>query len=434
MLPTHKSLPDSAPLTANRLLEDWLAYIRTVHIRSIDMTLDRVRTVLQRLVVRLSFDIVAVAGTNGKGSCAAMLGAILHACGYKTAVYTSPHLVRFNERVRIAGIPVNDTDLCRAFQQIESARGDTPLTYFEFATLAAVLVFQQYAVDIAVMEVGMGGRLDAVNALPIDAALITNVELDHVRWLGGDREAIGREKAHIMRGERPSVYNDSQPPGAILDYAASVRTRLLVAGRDYRHESIGGRWRWFGPNGETWALEPPPMPGAVQIANAAGVLALLACWKKVRLERETAVQGLRDTRIRGRCEIVSYEPLVILDVAHNPSAVEILARQLAANPVTGKTTAVFGMLKDKDPAGIVRTVEGYVDTWCLATIRDERGTDAWELANLISGLVRGRVHCHASAKEAYKCALIRSCGDDRVVGFGSFYIAGDILDYMARLS
>lgn len=421
-----------SPPAADRSLEDWLAYIQTVHFRSIDMGLERVQAVLSRLVDCPDFRVIAVAGTNGKGSCAAMLGSILAAGRHRVGVYTSPHLVRFNERIRIDGRPVVDADLCRAFASVDAARGDIPLTYFEFATLAAVYCYQQAAVEFAVMEVGMGGRLDAVNALPIRASLITNVELDHMQWLGRDREAIGREKAHVMRPARTAVFNHDDPPRSVLDYAADIGTYLLVAGRDYRHEDGGHHWRWFGPRGEAWTLEPPAIPGAVQMENASGVLALLSGIPEARIGRDTAVRGLKNARLRGRCEVVARHPMVVVDVAHNLSAIETLKGQMQAHPVAGRTFAVFGMLKDKDPQGVARAMDELVDTWHLAGIDDQRGQGAGELAQSISAIVRGPVHSHAGAVQAYEHALEQAGYDDRILVFGSFHIAGDILDRMKR--
>lgn len=420
------------PTAAGRSLDDWLAYIQSVHFRSIDMGLERVQAVLARLVERPAFRVIAVAGTNGKGSCAAMLGSILAAGGHRVGVYTSPHLVRFNERIRIDGRPAVDAELCRAFASVDAARGDIPLTYFEFATLAAVYCYQQAAVDYAVMEVGMGGRLDAVNALSIDASLITNVELDHVQWLGRDREAIGGEKAHIMRPSRTAVFNHGDPPRSVLDYAAEIGTYLLVAGRDYRHQDGGHDWRWLGPRGETWTLEPPAIPGAVQMENASGVLALLSGIPEARIDRNTAVKGLKNARVRGRCEIVARQPMVVVDVAHNLSAIETLKGHMQANPVAGRTFAVFGMLKDKDPAGVARAMDELVDAWHLAGIDDLRGQHAGELAPSISAIVRAPVHCHADAVEAFERALDQAGDEDRILVFGSFHIAGDILDHMKR--
>lgn len=415
-------------------LDDWLAYIQTVHFRSIDMGLDRVRKVMERLVARPSFKVIAVAGTNGKGSCAAMLGGMLAAAGHRVGVYTSPHLARFNERIRVDGTPTGDEDLCRAFARIDAQRGDVPLTYFEFATLAAVYQYERAAVDFAVMEIGMGGRLDAVNALPVHASLITNVELDHTQWLGHDREAIGREKAHIMRPARTAVFNHNDPPRSVLDHAADIGTYLLVAGRDYDHEHTGDAWQWFGPKGEQWMLKPPAIPGAVQVENASGVLALLSGVPEAGVDRQAAALGLKNARMPGRCEIVSRHPMVMVDVAHNLSAIETLKRHMNANPVRGRTTAVFGMLKDKDSEGVARAMDEHVDAWHLATIADERGQDAGELAPSVAGVVRGQVHCHPGPVAAYEHALAEAGRDDRILVFGSFHVAGDILAYMKRPS
>jgi len=417
-----------------RSLDDWLAYIQTVHFRSIDMGLDRVQAVLERLVARPSFRIIAVAGTNGKGSCAAMLGALLAAAGHRVGVYTSPHLVRFNERIQVDASPAGDPELCRAFARVDARRGDVPLTYFEFATLAAVLVYEQAGVDFAVMEVGMGGRLDAVNALPIDASLLTNVALDHVQWLGGDLETIGREKAHVMRPDRAAVFNDPHPPQSVLGYAADIGAPLLVAGRDYHHQAAGQQWRWLGPNGEDWTLAPPAVSGAAQIQNASGVLALLSRVPGARIDRAAAGRGLSRVRVPARCEIVAQRPLVMVDVAHNLTAIETLKRHMQAHPVSGRTFAVFGMLKDKNPEGVARAMEGHIDAWHLAGIREERGQDAAELASSMAGAVSGPIHCHPDALRACQRALDDAGPADRVVVFGSFHIAGDILAYMKRQS
>jgi len=422
------------PPEAGSSLDEWLAYIQTVHFRSIDMGLDRVETVLHRLVEEPSFKVIAVAGTNGKGSCAAMLGSILAAAGHRAGVYTSPHLARFNERIRIDGAEAGDDDICGALAQVDRLRGDIPLTYFEFATLAAIHLYEQSGVEFAVMEVGMGGRLDAVNALPIGAALITNVELDHMHWLGSDREAIGREKAHVLRAGRTAVFNHNSVPQSVLAHAADIGTYLLVAGRDYDHERDAGSWRWFGPRDERWTLATPSIPGDVQLDNASGVLALLSGIPEAGVDRAAAEAGLRSARVRGRCEVVSRRPVVMVDVAHNLSAIDTLKERMQAYPAGGRTVAVFGMLKDKDPGGIVRAMDGAVDAWHLATIRDERGQDAAELAPLMKGLVRSPVTCHDSAVEAYEQALREADEDDRIVVFGSFHIAGDILEHMKRPS
>lgn len=416
-------------------LQRWLVHIQSVHFRSIDMSLERVAAVLNRVAVKLPFRIIAVAGTNGKGSCAAMLGSLLAAHGCRVGVYSSPHLVRFNERIRAAGADVEDEVLCRVFEQIESARGDIPLTYFEFATLAAVLVFQRARVDYAVMEVGMGGRLDAVNALPIDAALLTNVGLDHTQWLGRDREAIGREKAPIMRAGKATVYNDPTPVQTVLDYAERIGAPLLLAGRDYHYQAADTGWRWRGPQGEDWHLPDPAVPGAVQRQNAAGALALLSgMGPPLALDEHAVSRGLSGTRLRGRCEIVGRRPMVVVDVAHNVPAIRVFKQQLESQPVGGRTIAVFGMLKDKDPAAVVNALDGIVDAWHLAGIDDPRGQSAAELAEAIETLTVSRPCCHDTVIQAYEYARQHASPDDRIIVFGSFHIAGDILAHLKTLS
>lgn len=416
-------------------LQRWLEHIQSVHFRSIDMSLERVAAVLGRLVAEPSYRIIAVAGTNGKGSCAAMLGSLLSAHGCRVGVYSSPHLIRFNERMQVAGADTEDEELCRVFEEIESSRGDIPLTYFEFATLAAAAVFQRANVDYAVMEVGMGGRLDAVNALPIDAALVTNVGLDHTQWLGRDREAIGREKAPIMRGGKAAVYNDPSPVGSVVEHAERVGAFLLLAGRDYDCEVLEQGWRWRGPGGEDWCLAEPPIPGAVQRQNAAGVLALLSAMRPaIQLDEHSTRRGLSRARLRGRCEVVSRRPMVVVDVAHNGPAIEVFKRQLKDQSVSGRTVAVFGMLKDKDPAAVVSALDDIVETWHLAGIADPRGQSAAELAEAIKGLTASRPCCHDTVIQAYECARQQVSPDDRIVVFGSFRIAGDILDHVKKLS
>jgi len=419
-------------VSGGRSLHAWLDHIQSVHFRSIDMSLDRVSAVLARLVPAPAFRVVAVAGTNGKGSCAAMLAAVLSACGHRTGLYTSPHLVRFNERIRIDGEPAVDRSLGEAFEAIEQARAGIPLTYFEFATLAAVLLFHRAGLDYAVMEVGMGGRLDAVNALSPDASLVTNVALDHTQWLGPDRESIGREKAHIMRPGRPAVFNHPDVPASVTTHAAQAGVRLLIAGRDYRALARPRGWRWLGPDGQDWALPDPPMTGDVQRENAAGVLALLSRLPHARLTPAAAVRGIANTRIAGRCEIVAREPLVIVDVAHNLSAIAVLRAYLRSCPAAGDTLAVFGLLKDKDAAGIARQMDDVVDAWFLAGIDDARGQSAACLRPVFEAGVRSPVHVDVSAVAAYERARRGARAMDRILVFGSFHVAGDIIDHMQR--
>jgi dihydrofolate synthase/folylpolyglutamate synthase len=284
------------------------------------------------------------------------------------------------------------------------------------------------------MVVGMGGRLDAVNALSIDASLITNVELDHMQWLGSDREAIGFEKAQVMRHERVSVFNGGHPPVSILEQAFRTGARLLMIGRDFGYRVTDTGWQWFGPRGEAWPFDPLPVAGEAQIQNAAGVVALMTSCGLTGIDRETVAQGLSGMRIHARCEIVGRDPMIMIDVAHNPSAMETLKEQLSANSVSGKTLAVFGMLKDKDLESVVRSMDDHVDDWYLATIHDPRGQDARILADEMKNLVRSKMTCHDSAVQAYDSALAQARNEDRILGFGSFHIAGDILAHMKRPS
>ncbi len=380
-----------------------------------------------------SYAVITVAGTNGKGSTVAMLDAILRAAGYRVGAYTSPHLVRYNERIRIDGVEASDSELCRAFERIEQARGATPLTYFEFGTLAAFECFHRARIDVAVLEVGMGGRLDAVNAVDADCAVLTAIDIDHTAWLGSTRAAIAREKAGVFRGGRPAVVSDPDPPAAVAEVAAAVGARLYRIDRDFSFERTEGGWNWRGPDRVRTGLPLPAMRGDYQLLNAAGVLmALELLADRFPVTQANIRDGLLNAVVQGRFQVLPGRPTRVLDVGHNPHAARALAATLRQQPVRGRSIAVFGMLKDKDVAGVAQALAGSFDAWHVATLTGERGAAADELAvTLHAHGVTAPISLYADPISAYEAACRAARDEDRVVVFGSFYTVGDIL---ARLS
>lgn len=376
------------------------------------------------------FRVLTVAGTNGKGSAVAMLEAILRAAGYQTGAYTSPHLIKYNERVRVNGADATDEVLCAAFERIEAARGEIPLTYFEFGTLAALDQFSRAGIDVAVLEVGLGGRLDAVNAIDADAAIVTSIGIDHVQWLGDTREAIGREKAGIFRRDRPAVCADPEPPASIAEAARAVGARLYQRDRDFFVERGDSGWTFRSPSGVRAGLPYPSLRGDYQLDNAAGVLmALEAVSDRLPVSQQQVREGLVTAVVAGRFQVLPGLPLRVLDVAHNPDAVRRLAVTLKQQPVAGRTLAVFGMLRDKDIAGAARAMRDVVDAWYVTTLGGtERGASAEEAAQALAAAgIDKPVTKFTDARAAYADARRAAAPVDRIVVFGSFYMVGDIL-------
>ncbi len=376
------------------------------------------------------FRVLTVAGTNGKGSAVAMLEAILRAAGYQVGAYTSPHLIKYNERVRVNGADTSDAALCAAFERIEAARGEIPLTYFEFGTLAALDQFARAGIDVAVLEVGLGGRLDAVNAVDADAAIVTSIGIDHVQWLGDTREAIGREKAGVFRKDRPAVCADPGPPASIAEAAQAVRARLYQRNRDFFVERTDTGWTWRHGQSVHAGLPHPALRGDYQLDNAAGVLmALEAVSDKLPVSQQQVREGLISAVVAGRFQVLPGLPLRVLDVAHNPDAVRRLAVTLKQQPVAGRTLAVFGMLRDKDIAGAARAMRDIVDAWYVTALgATERGATAEEVAQaLATAGIDKPVMKFSDARAAYAEARRAATAADRIVVFGSFYMVGDIL-------
>lgn len=407
-------------------LQAWLARIERLHHRAIDLALDRVRTVAERLDFRFDCPVFVVGGTNGKGSTCAMLDAILRAAGYRTGLYTSPHLLRFNERVRIDGVEASDEVLIEQFKAVEAARGDTSLTYFEFTTLAALRLLARARLDALVLEIGLGGRLDAVNIVDADCAIVTSVGLDHMDYLGPTREHIGFEKAHIYRSGRPAICSDPAPPASLIDVATKLGADLWLLGRDFDYAGDRQQWAWGGRRQRRSGLPHPALRGARQLLNASAALAALeALAERLPVSQQAVRQGLLMVEIAGRFQVLPGRPAVILDVAHNPHAAAATASNLDAMGFYPNTHAVFGMLRDKDIDGVIAEVFDRIDRWHLAPTPGERGCDAQALADRVHAQARSRkgraaVQTYASIEEAYRGALGAASLDDRILAFGSF--------------
>ncbi|ADV28095.1 FolC bifunctional protein [Pseudoxanthomonas suwonensis 11-1] len=412
-----------------RTLADWLAYIETRHPRAIEMGLERVREVAARLgLERPAAQVVTVGGTNGKGSTVAFIEAIARAEGWKVGAYTSPHLLRYNERVRIDGAEAGDDELAGAFAAVESARGDTPLTYFEYGTLAALWLFQRAALDLAVLEVGLGGRLDAVNLVDPDVAVITTVDVDHVDWLGSDRETIGQEKAGIARAWKPLVLGEIDPPSSVLRHAYAIGANAIRSGSDFFHEPAGeGQWQWREVGAEL-LLPDPVLAAPVQRANAAAAIAALRALPRSPSDAACAA-GVAAARVPGRLERFERDGIeVVVDVAHNPQAARELAAWARVRPAAGATAMVLSVLADKDVVALVQALDGVVDRWHLAGLAGiARGEDVDALAARLAGTAAAAGSRDASVEAALARALAQSAPGDRVVVAGSFHTAAAAL-------
>jgi dihydrofolate synthase / folylpolyglutamate synthase len=402
-------------------LPAWLAWQETLHPQKIDLGLERVAAVADRMGLRQpDYGVITVAGTNGKGSSVAMLASILGEAGYRVGSYTSPHLLRYNERIRISGHQATDSTLCRAFDRVDQARGQETLSYFEFGTLAALHLFATANPDIALLEVGMGGRLDAVNIIDPDAALVTAIDIDHSAWLGTDREAIGREKAGIFRRGRPAVCSDPSPPASLEKTAIGLGANWRSLGQHFSCEVAGPGWNWQGPGNSYLHLPPPALAGMQQFDNAAGVLMVLESLRdRFPVQREAIEQGLRSVTLPGRFQVLPGAVEVIFDVAHNPASARRLAQTLAETPAAGRTWLVLGMLQDKDVAAFMETLVYTVDHWCLVSLDVERGLPAAELRKKLPAAIDD-VHDFPNVTAACRYAHSRAVAGDRVVVCGSF--------------
>jgi dihydrofolate synthase / folylpolyglutamate synthase len=405
-----------------KTLPEWLSWQEQLYPNVIDLGLHRVQALLKALdLEHPGFPILTVGGTNGKGSSVSFAEAMLRAAGHKVGVYVSPHLLRYNERVRVDGVDVSDAEFCESFARIDAARGDLRVTYFEFGTLAAIDILTRRGVSAAVLEVGLGGRLDAVNALDADVALISSIGLDHQEWLGDDRESIGREKAGIFRKGRPAICGDRRPPASLVDHATTVDAPLQLLGRDFECEVHGDSWDWRGVTQEFRGLPVPALAGHIQYDNAATVIAALQSHPRLTVPEAAIRQGLRDARIPARFQRVPGAVETVFDVSHNPDAARVLAENLLAYPVPGRTLAVMGMFKDKAVEEVARALQGRFMHWYLGGLEGPRGQDAAALASRVRGVSpEASLSEFPSVADAYAAARSAAQPGDRIVVFGSF--------------
>jgi len=418
-----------------RSLEQWLAYQTQVHPQTIDLGLDRLWVVLERLQWRQpKIPVITVAGTNGKGSVSAYCAAIMSAAGFRVGTFTSPHLRSYRERIRVHDRLVRPDELVAVFERIEAARGSVALTFFEFNTLAALMVFDAAPLDAWVLEVGMGGRLDAVNVVDPDVAVVTSIGLDHQEYLGDTLEAIAREKAGIFRAGRAAVIGGREPFPVLESIARAVKAPLKRLAIEYNYILEGSGWRYRGTHWDLPHLPAPALLGDMQFTNAATALAALEeIAPRIRIAAAAVAQGLSQVRLAGRFQVIkpaSISPSWVLDVAHNPDAARVLERNLSASPVPGRTLGVCGILADKDGAGIAEILDVSIDEWWCASLEGARGQSGEELANAVRSRVTSNVMAAGSVAAACAAALKSATPDDRIVVFGSFHTVGPALDWL----
>ena len=414
-----------------KTLSDWLAHCEKLHPLAIEMGLGRLRLVAERMQLALKVPVITVAGTNGKGSTCAMLEAIYLQAGYKTGVYTSPHLVQFEERCRLQGESPPAAQFASAFEQVEQARGEISLTYFEFSTLAILKMMAQAELDVVILEVGLGGRLDAVNLIDAECAIITSIDLDHTALLGNDRETIGLEKAGIMRAGKSVVLSDPVPPGSIIQHAKDLGADLWLMGQDFNFSGDQLQWSWAGRGRRYSGLAYPALRGANQLLNASGVLAALEIMRpQLPVTAQAIRNGLAMVALTGRFQIVPGEPILVLDVAHNPHSVAALAANLDAMGFYPCTHAVFGAMADKDLPSMLKKVLPMVDAWYFTDLPLPRATtaaqlqDHWQQMNTRQDVKASQ---HGSPQKALEAAITAAGPTDRILVFGSFYTVGGVL-------
>lgn len=415
-------------------LVEWLTYLEQIHPASIELGLERVNHVKNKLKLTPLFPLIAVGGTNGKGSVCAMLEAILTCAGFHVGCYTSPHILRYNERIRIDQREIDDINLCEAFKKIEKVRRNSgiSLTYFEFGTLAAMLLFMRAKVDIAILEVGLGGRLDAVNIFDADCAILTSVGLDHMDYLGYTREEIGFEKAGIFRKGKTAICAETNVPVTINQQAEKIGANILQIGEDFGYLTGQKQWHFWEKESKRHCLPYPLLRGSIQLNNASACLAALGVLEEYfPVSMSDIRHGLLDVSIPGRFQIFSSQPMIILDVAHNRDAAHVLADNLDEMQPYQQTYAVFAMLKDKDIAGVVKALKHCVDVWLISTIHAPRGADANELREILNEVgiseANKEIHVFSDPVGAYSYACEHATNNDRICVLGSFYTVSAIL-------
>jgi len=447
------AVPLSVYPPADAALSTWLDWLETLHPEPIKLGLERFDRVARALGLALPCVKIVVGGTNGKGSTCAMLEAMLRAAGYKVGLYTSPHLVQFNERIRIDGAALEDAAIVAQFGRIEAARrqtdgGETVLSYFEFATLAALLAFEADKVDVAILEVGLGGRLDAVNWVSADCAIVTSVDIDHVRWLGPTRETAGLEKAHIFRPGKPAICADPVPPDSLLQYAEEIGADVWRFGRDFNYSGDRQQWAYGGRTQRRRALAYPVLRGANQLLNASAALAALEALQPLLAVPQQAVrQGLLQAELRGRFQILPGRPAVVLDVAHNPHAAAVLAQNLGNMGYHPYTHAVVGMMHDKDIAASLRPLAPHIDHWYCADLPPPRGATAAQLVQWLQAEQQAQtapaagtqdeparsIRQYADPVAAFAAAQKQAGEGDRILVFGSFSTVGAVLQHLGKV-
>jgi dihydrofolate synthase/folylpolyglutamate synthase len=418
-------------------LNQWLEYLESMHPVAIDMGLDRVATVGARLDLRFDCPVITVGGTNGKGSTCAMLESMLMQGSYRVGLYTSPHILDFNERARIDGHSVSDAVFCDAFAAVEAVRGDVSLTYFEFTTLAILKLFADAKLDAVILEVGLGGRLDAVNIIDPDVAIVTSVDLDHQQYLGDTREKIGFEKAGIFRPKHAAICGDPSPPQSLVEHANAIGADLWLFGRDFNYSGDRQQWSYGGRAVRRHALAYPSLRGANQLLNASAALAALEVLRdRLPLGAQEIRAGLVLVELPGRFQVLPGRPAVILDVAHNPHAAATLAQNLDQMGFFPYTYAVFGAMSDKDVSGILSHLKDKIDHWYFCDLPLPRAASAESLASALSdaGFVAGKdaggersVQCFGTPAEAYAAARDRVGENDRIIVFGSFLTVAGVM-------
>ena len=420
-------------------LEGWLAHCESLHPHNIDMGLERVSEVARRMALHFDCPVITVAGTNGKGSTCAMIEAIALEAGYRTGVYSSPHLVHFQERCRIHGDIVAAEALLEHFAAVESARtlngNDISLTYFEFTTLAILRLMSHSLLDVAILEVGLGGRLDATNIVDADCAVITSIDIDHVEFLGPDRESIGREKAGIMRTGRPVVISDPMPPQSVIDHAREMGADLWRFGQDFNFSGDKQQWGWAGRGRRYAGMAYPALRGANQLVNASGALAaLVALRERLPVTAQAVRNGLSLVELPGRFQIIPGQPTLVLDVAHNPHSVAALTANLDAMGYFPTTHAVLGAMADKDLGAMLAKIGPVVDRWYFTDLPTPRAESAaglqqkWNALQIVAGGRREvATSTHANPADALQAAISSADPADRIVVFGSFHTVGGVL-------
>jgi len=411
----------------------WLSVLETRHSKEIDMGLERVARVKYQLAIQYHCPVIMVAGTNGKGSTCAMLEAILMQAGYRVGLYSKPHFLDFNERARINGVPVNDEIFVQVFDQVETARGDISLTYFEFTTLAICQLMAQTPLDVVILEVGLGGRLDAVNVIDADVSIVTSVDIDHVDYLGDTREKIGFEKAGIFRAGKVAICSDPQPPQSLIDHAQAIGADLRLFGRDFNYNGDKQQWNFAGREQRRNSLAYPSLRGANQLLNASAVLAALEALRhELPVGAQEVRTGLVMVDLPGRFQVLPGRPTVVLDVAHNPHAAATLAQNLDNMGFHAYTYAVFGSMLDKDIAGVISHMKDKIDHWCVCDLPLPRAANAAQLAPLLeaAGVLEDKEHSvqkFSSPEDAYTFALSKAGENDRIVVFGSFLTVAGVM-------